>query len=484
MNATHTSRCVLDSGPAVQVGRATCESPVAGRRRPVRQARGVVAVIALVLLVVILTLSVAYAATTDMSLMQADNGRASLQARLAAEGGLDFTLNQLWRVRLPAGSDPNALALALSKALGDRLNGTANLQGATVACEGTVVTVPTINLDGKNFTATFTWMSPTTCQLKVKGTCGNLSRTLTLMLGMTVRRSGAFDYGLASKGPVTLSGNAKIIGVNRPLEASVLSATTSSINAITVDGSVFCSGDLSVTGSSILIKGNPIIGNTGDPNQWAQHCHFGVEPPDFPMYDTAPMAPLATNLLDSSTPLGSKTTLTNIRIKAGTNPTFNNHMTINGIVYVESPNIVRFEGQATVNGMIITEEGTGGSNCQIHFAGGVDAYGVEVLPNTAEFTAVKGKKGTFLLAPGFGLTFAGNVNAVNGNIAADQLTFTGTATGLVKGSIIGLKDKITTLNGTVDIYVDRDNAVEDPAGFVKVYALVVDPDTYSEVIDR
>jgi len=106
---------------------------------------------------------------------------------------------------------------------------------------------------------------------------------------------------------------------------------------------------------------------------------------------------------------------------------------------------------------------------------------VEVLPSTPTFAAVKQQTGTFVLAPGFGVTFAGNFSAINGAIAADQLTFTGTAEGLVRGSVIGLRDITTRVGGNVDIFVDRSNADPNPAGFLKPFALIPQPETYQEL---
>ena len=109
------------------------------------------------------------------------------------------------------------------------------------------------------------------------------------------------------------------------------------------------------------------------------------------------------------------------------------------------------------------------------------AYGVEVLPDTPEFAAVKQQTGTFVLAPGFGVTFSGNFGAVNGSIAADQLTFTGTAEGVVRGAVLGLADLPATLSGHVEIRVDRAHAAPHPAGFVQSFALVPVASTYLEL---
>ena len=131
--------------------------------------------------------------------------------------------------------------------------------------------------------------------------------------------------------------------------------------------------------------------------------------------------------------------------------------------------------------MVVTEPSTQPlSACTLRFAGNVEAYGVETLPATSQFAAIRAQTGTFVLAPGFDVTFAGNFSAINGTIAADKLTFTGSATGTVKGAVIGLSPQPTSVGGNVDILVDRQNAAPHPAGFVQTFTLAPQSSTYRE----
>jgi hypothetical protein len=302
-------------------------------------------------------------------------------------------------------------------------------------------------------------------------------------LVFTPKRPAVFDYGLASKGQINIGGHARILGVNNPGEASVLSATQNHSDAISLSGNITVSGDLYAAGSStyVAMTGTPSVAGSTDPTVIAEHVHLGVDPPDFPETNTAPLAALANgDVITTDKP--SQSTFTNVRIAAGTNPTFGGDVTFNGIVYIEAPNKVKFSGQTTINGLIVTQNsGCSLDSCQISFTGGVTANGVGVLPNTSQFADVKQQTGTFICAPGFALSFSGNFGAVNGSIAADQLTFAGTAEGTVEGSVIGLKDVPTSLNGNVDINVDRSKSNENPAGFVKSVALVPEADSYLEL---
>ncbi len=191
--------------------------------------------------------------------------------------------------------------------------------------------------------------------------------------------------------------------------------------------------------------------------------------------------PLAVNVIDANTNL-SAGVYNNIRIAAGTNPDFTSDVVLNGVVYVEAPNIVRFRGQTTINGLIVTQDKDLPLElCQLDFAGGVHANGVELLPDTSEFTAVKEYTGSFIIAPGFGAVFSGNFGTVNGAIAADQLTFAGTAEGTVNGTVIGLEDLPTMLGGNVIIRVNREGDGSTAAGFLESFALIPQPESYSEL---
>jgi hypothetical protein len=384
-------------------------------------------------------------------------------------------------VRLPGTTTSSTFPANLCAVLGTAMNGTANLSGQTVAVNGAAVTVPQIVLPYGRFTSQLAWADPNQATLTVTGNSQDATQRVRIFLDVVPRLPTAFDYGMASLGQITISGSARIVGVNDPSEASVLSATAST-TAITLSGSAVISGDIHTTGnpSTVVISGSPSVGGSTDPNVIAQHVHFDVEVPTFPEIDIAPIAALATNTLSSSTP--SASSYSNIRIVANTNPTFGSDVVLNGVVYVEAPNIVTFAGHTTINGLIVTQDaGLPISSCRLSFSGSAEAYGVEVLPDTPEFAAVKEQTGTFVLAPGFAVTFSGNFGAVNGSIAADQLTFSGTAEGVVRGSVLGLSDLPTTVSGHVEISVDHAAADPHPAGFVLSCALVPIPSTYSEL---
>ncbi len=440
-------------------------------------------VLALLLLAIFSTLAVAFASTTDLDLQKSSNCRNSAGAQMAAESGLAFMLNVLESVRLPGSTSEETFCVNMRKALADRLEGTVNLAAGQVIIIGESVLVPDIQVEGKSFRCWFTPLDSDRCQMKVSGSFGGVTRCLVMDLMLVSKPAAVFDYGLASRGQISIFGSARILGVNDPSEASVISVTTSHLDALCLAGHAEVDGDLYAAGTDayVSISGSPTVAGTQDLAEIAKHVHNGVQGPDFPEIDVAPIAALATYTLQPSDPT-NKDVYNNLLIPAGMNPNFTSDVVLNGVVYIESPNNVRFEGKCTLNGIVVTEEsGEPISTCQLRFAGRVVANGVEALPDTSEFSDVKQQTGTFILAPGFGVTFAGNFSAINGSIAADQLTFTGTAEGTVKGSVIGLEDLPTSVGGNVDIFVDRLNADPNAAGFIKPFALEPVPGSYEEV---
>ena len=214
----------------------------------------------------------------------------------------------------------------------------------------------------------------------------------------------------------------------------------------------------------------------------ADHIHFAVDPPVFPEVDTSIFRPLAINIVDGTTNTGQAgQVFENILITAGTNPTFAADTIINGLVYIESPNIVNFSAKVTLNGVIATEDNDLDlESCKIHFGAQVEAYGVEALPDLPQFADVRDLTGSLVVAPGFDVSFAGHFSTISGTIAADKLSFSGQAEGTVMGSVVGLADYPTWISGTVNIVIDQSGQDSNDAGFTMPLCLEVDPKTYRE----
>ncbi|MCK4623851.1 MAG: hypothetical protein KAV00_00950, partial [Phycisphaerae bacterium] len=246
--------------------------------------RGFAYVLALLLLAIFSTLAVAFASITDLDLQKSNNCRNSNGAQVAAESGLAFMLNVLDGIRLPGSTTEETFCVNLRKALADRLEGTANLAGGHVTNTGESVLVPDIQVEGKTFCYWFTQLDPDRCQMKVEGSFGGVTRYISMDLMLVPKPAKAFNYGMASRGKISIIGNTRIMGANDSSEASVISVTKSHPDAIYLEGQPEISGDLHTSGDEayVLIEGKPTIAGTQDPDEIAEHVHEGVEEPDFP----------------------------------------------------------------------------------------------------------------------------------------------------------------------------------------------------------
>ena len=443
---------------------------------------------ALLMLLLCATLAVTWVNSSALGLAQADSLCKVNGAQLSAESGMRFMAYQLQHVNVAAGSSGQALLDNLAAALGAKLNGTATLGGGNVAYNGTVIITPAINFgnDEQTFTATLSLEAEDKIALRVTGFCGPVRRVVGMDLDAINGDSPVFDFGIASRSPVELTGNASVKGKNNALEARILSATDET-EAFDLTGNVSLQGDIYTTSpsSTVSMSGNVSIGGVSSSNPAInEHIHLGMGVGEFPEVDPTVFEPFATNIVDSSTSTSGNKTFTNIRIKAGTNKTFSGNITLKGVIFIEAPNNVHFSGNTTFTGVIVTEDA--GDNVYtdntVKFTGNVAVSGVETLPDTPEFHTLRTMPGAFILAPGFGLSFTGNFGTVSGCMAADSFTFTGNAGGTIRGGIINYSDSRFKLTGNSSVIIDRDGTPSTPPGFVTSLTLVINPQSYAEYV--
>ena len=118
---------------------------------------------------------------------------------------------------------------------------------------------------------------------------------------------------------------------------------------------------------------------------------------------------------------------------------------------------------------------------QINFDGSVTSSSVSELPDEPQFDQLRNETGTFLLAPGFSVSFGGNFETINGVIAANGVEFYGDAGGTIDGSVLNYSDTTMNLQGNSDLSFNH-GTVEVPAGFEFDIELKYDPSSYSEVV--
>ena len=446
-------------------------------------------------LVLFATLAIGFSAAVSTSMQVSSNEQRTSHAMLAAESGMQFIRFHLARLDVPASTPADELFGEVFNLLAERLDNTANLPAGAktigMSADGTTILIPAgtgnhIRSDdsGGQFRVTIEQLQAGQ-QLRVKVVgkfaASEVERAIQLDYAVAQNASSIFNFGVASRSPIVLTGNTSIAGAGNAAYGSVLS-TTYDDPAITLTGNAEITGDVSMTNpdADMDIAGNCKIGGY-KPAQagFASHVHYGVEEPEFPVVDTSLYEPYATNPITSSQS-GNKT-FSNIRIKANSNPSFSGNMTILGVVYIETPNRVSFSGNLNLQGVIVVQnDPTGDVNSNvIDFGGNVSFQGVETLP--ASYGNLRQLTGAMLLAPTFHLKMRGNFGVIGGSIVASKTEFSGNAGGTVKGSILNLENTAFSLTGNTDLVIESQGTADYPAGvyFGSHYAPL--PHTYAEV---
>ncbi len=346
----------------------------------------------------------------------------------------------------------------------------------------------------KSFYAQLESLDDDIFQVRVTGQAGGLQRTVAVNYEFGVREDTVFDYGIATKGPLQLSGNILLDGTSIAVEADVYIESQNSDNVLSIIGNSQIAGDVKVTNPDaivILQGGQAGIGTDEDGNAVTgqeaidNHVEVGVPCPDFPVPNTTYFEQYVTgDTIDSDTDVSNGGTYENVRIAAGTNPHFSSDVIINGIMFIETPNVVSFSGNCDINGLIIGDgdmNDESGTN-QLIFLGNVGSSSVAELSEESQFDGLREETGTFLMAPGFSAAFGGNFDTLNGAIAANGITFFGSAGGTIAGSVLNYSDTPMVLSGNNDLFFNRSGATEVPAGFEPEIVLHHDPASYDEPV--
>lgn len=458
-----------------------------------RQARnetrrsGAVTVLALILLVMFASLGAAYATASNAQLIQSSNCAHIQTARLQAESGLSFCSNVLGGISLPGSANGQEMLDSLAVALSARLDGSGNLAGGVVAYDGSTITIPAIVTDdrGRSFSAALYLAGDDVVHLIVVGMDGAVSRQMGMNMALVPGSSGVFDYAIASRSKIYMTGNAKVRGLNDTSEANILTTTYADPEAVKMVGNCEIEGDafISNPAAHATLTGNVKIGGeSSGSGDILDHIHIGIGDMEFPEVDPTVFEPFAVNVVDSGTSTSGNKTFTNIRILAGANKTFSGNIKLNGVTFVEAPNTVHFSGNVTITGVVVTADAGEGvyETNTIKFTGNTTVRGVEQLPDDPEFSELREMPGSFLLAPGFGVQFTGNFGTVSGAMAADNFKWTGNAGGTVHGCIINYGDSQFKLSGNSNLTFDRSDDPVTPPGFTAPGRLVPVPSSYTE----
>jgi len=459
-------------------------------KRPLKKRGGSSLVISMFFLLVFSALAVSMVTLSDSSVQIVQNHHQANDAFASAESGLEIMRYYLSSVSVSGSVSPSNRLQTLA----GKLQNTIAAAGATniiasyhVATDS--ISVSSVVLDSQSnqsFTASVGYGGDfDTLELDIIGSGEKFTRRIRTNFGFVSTPSGAFDFGVATRGPLNLTGNAKLLGQTDASEANVYIQSADENEALHLSGNSRIEGDVSIVNSNayVTMSGNSTIGGQSGQDAIDNHVTVGAEPVELPTPDPHLFEPYATNIVDSSTITNGNRTFQNIRIAAGTNPNFSGNININGIIYIESPNQVTFSGNTTITGLVVAE---GDPNFpepgdQINFSGNLSSQGVSQLPADSAFDGLRDKTDTFILAPGFNLSFSGNFHTINGAIAASGLSFTGNAGGTVTNAVINYSLTEMTLSGNATLRFDRSGDQTNPSGFAGDQELHFQPASYLEI---
>jgi hypothetical protein len=451
--------------------------------------RGITSMLAMLYLVLFSSLAIGFYASVNTAVQVANNEQQAAKAMLAAESGLHFIRYHLAEVSIPARTPPANMMSELYSDLQAHIVGTKNLTGNTIALVDNQILIPAapngyVPLDGAGkagFKITILQNGPdVVCQ--VSGRFG-AAVTSTRSLSLDFKRQGfppkIFDYAVASKGKVSMiKGSVTgVTGVSTNDIASILSAKPTS-PAIAVSGGLI-GGDIHVIAPGLAtVTGGSVGGSSSVSQILTDHTKI-EDAPEFPEFDTTVFAPYATNTYTGGS------LLKNVRIPPNTNPRFAADVTIQGILYIESPNTVEFRGGATLQGFIVFENKGSPTSNKIDMRGSVAQL---PLPPDPQFDPLRSITGISVFAPTASLTVGGAVDSnlvgnVYGNIIVNSLSVTGSADWTIeKGSLITLNPgDAAVFSGKTVRFKSIGKSNPPTKGLLYSEHYLAQPDTYREI---
>ena len=446
--------------------------------------QGAVLLISLIFILIFSALAVSIAVLSGTNVQLASNQHKVDRALAGAESGLEVTRFWLNRVEMPSSTQPsNYLSTIIDIWQNDlAANSISNI---TVNPDGSIQPVTLDSATGRTFNgqSLIDPNDPNTLQVYTTGDSGQITRTIKVCYDIEPYEYPIFDFGLAIKGPLNFNGNPTLNGVNANSEADIYIESQNNNLALLVTGNTNFDGDITIanTNADVALLGDVLIG--GDQGQSAidNHVLIGAEPIEFPVPDTERFLQYATgDTIRRSTDTSSSMTLTNATIKAGTNPVFEDNVIIEGVLFIESPNIVTFNGNVDVQGLIVGDGDVDnpGTN-KISFFGNFET---NPYPPGPEFDAIRSETGSSILAPGFAASFGGNFSALGGVLAVSGAYFSGNVNATVKGTIINYSEDPTTIEGNATLNFDRSDDIKVPAGFDLIRVLTYDSSSYEELV--
>ncbi|MHC4085194.1 MAG: pilus assembly PilX N-terminal domain-containing protein [Planctomycetota bacterium] len=447
-----------------------------------RKHSGAAFVISMIFVLVFSALAVSMATLCDSNLQIAENQRKGDFARASAESGIDIIRFWLSRFSVEGATEQHLVFNEIANpssvhSLPYDLSSNA-ITNITTSYNGTTLTIPSVTLDSeRSFSAEIIQLDADTLQMDVTGVYKTNTRTIRANYDFGVRLHTVFDYGVATKGPLHLAGNIELEGAKVKVESDVYIVSEYTNLALEIIGNSSIAGDVHISnplGTADLQGGQASVGGETLPGA-LDHIISGYGDIEFPVPNPEYFEHYVVEDINLA-----ETTFTNVRIPPDTNPFFGGGVNIYGVVFIETPNVVTFSANVNITGIIVGDgevTDDSGTN-RIDFLGTVNSNPVTALPES--FGELREETGTFLMAPGFSLSFQGDFETINGAIAANGIEFSGNAGGRIDGSVLNYSDTPMDLSGNNALIFNRYADTEIPAGFEPEIVLKYVLESYSE----
>ena len=413
-------------------------------KRSRRRRRGMTAVIAMIYLALFSTLAIGFYSSTSLSMKVVGNDRDGVIALAAAESGMQFMKYQLSQVAVhPSNTVPADVIADVMADLQTNLASSRDIGSSTIGQSGLVISLPAANgatipfngvAPGAAFSATITHLPGinNTLVVRVTGEYAGTRRTVTMDYDRQQIPTTIYNYAIASKGAIVL-GKGEVTSAD-PADAEsikAMSAKPNTHNAVIVNGGTL-GGDLTVLSDSDVDFHKGTVGGASTAALVLANTTYLPDAPEFPVVNTSIFKSYATNVYSS----GAKTQ-TNIRVPAGTNPHFNGGDKVNGILYIESPNTVTFNGNFDMAGIIVFEDKVGTN--ALNFSGNMSQT---PAPSGTQFDAIRAASSVSILAPTAAVAMTGSTGSfLRGSVIADRFTFNGAADIRIdRGTLMTLND--------------------------------------------
>jgi hypothetical protein len=263
---------------------------------------GSVLVVALVFLALFTALAVAIAASSDINMIIARNRGESRQAAAFAETGLLLLGRHLGGLAVTPTFQVEDLHGAIASHLVTAWSDSSMIEHAAgIWADAAGVHFPAITIvrdDGRSgavdvfLSADGGAAAKPIITIESTGRFGKAARNVSYRMTTVDSWTLLSRYGIASRSNIQMSGNAQVVGANEPKEGSILSATYVEMEAITLTGGVYVSGDVAVSNpqATILKTGKVRIDGSEV---------YGAEEVSWPTPNPALFRPYATNVITS-----------------------------------------------------------------------------------------------------------------------------------------------------------------------------------------